>query len=321
MDLDVTNIENLIRKRRERESALAEDRRRALYTEFPELKDLDDQIRIGKAEALLSIVENCGAAADHREWLSLERDRVDLLKRLGIPEDYDAPRAVCDKCRDSGWLSSERCSCFFDLLYPLIARRGGLENNLDATFAMYTDAYYSHPEKMAALKKMGELYAAGFPGQQDSLLFLGKPGTGKTYLALCIANAVAQRGVPVYFGRISKILDVMDRYRVGNLSFSPDPEWLRALEEERNWILDADLLVIDEMGVEARGMNTVSDILEILSTRRMKNLATIITSNLLPEDLQKVYSNRIYSRLFGDFQVKVFPGEDLRLHPKYRNRA
>ena len=313
-------IDALLSGRREEARERGERRRKAIYSRYPSLEKLDREIRICRADLLLEIVGTPGDRPDYDELASLEGQRVLLLQKESIPSDYDRPVPFCSLCEDAGVVDGVLCTCYRGLLIPSQIRDGGLSDYREMTFSHYSEDYYSDPMKMRMIRKLCEEYADGFPGQSRNHLFLGKPGTGKTYLSLCIANRVADSGVPVLFVRMNELLDLMNGYRIQMTSYSPDIERLSQLEKKRGLVFDADFLVIDELGVEAKGPNTTADLLEILGSRRVKNTATLITSNLTASDLQKNYDNRLYSRLFGDFSVVPFTGDDIRQHPNYRRR-
>jgi len=54
-------------------------------------------------------------------------------------------------------------------------------------------------------------------------------------------------------------------------------------------------------------------IYNILNKRLLNNKKIIISTNLNTDEIMKSYSERIYSRLFGNFNMYKFYGEDIRL--------
>jgi DNA replication protein DnaC len=112
----------------------------------------------------------------------------------------------------------------------------------------------------------------------------------------------------------------MDEYRTLKRSFSPDAVRDAYISALRDRIFNVDFLVIDELGVEAKGPNNIPDLLQILGTRHQSGKVTLITTNLSLAELEKQYDNRVYSRLIGDFRKFQFEGKDIRTGEKYRKR-
>ena len=75
---------------------------------------------------------------------------------------------------------------------------------------------------------------------------------------------------------------------------------------------DCELLIIDDLGTEVINQFTVSCIYNVINTRLNKNLSTIISTNLLPAEFRQKYWDRITSRIFGEYQIMLFSGNDIR---------
>ena len=108
---------------------------------------------------------------------------------------------------------------------------------------------------------------------EKGLLFLGNPGVGKTHLAVAILKQLMiQKGVECLFCSYQELLQrIRDSYNP--VSLSTESEVLRP-------VLDAEVVVIDDLGA-----NRVSDWVEdtvtyILNYRYNEKKATILTSNL-----------------------------------------
>ena len=318
MELRDSRVDDILLERQEQAFLLGEEKKEKYYQVFPALRDLDRKIQIQKADMLLELFNQAGTRSDKSGLLRLESEKKQLLQSANIPENYDKSVYACNHCEDTGIVNEELCSCYRSLLVPYLKEKGGLSDYRFLTFANFNASFFSDPEKMILIRKANESYAADFPGQKRSQLFLGNPGTGKTYMAISIANAVAEKGVVVFFTRIGGLFEIMNNYRVQMMSYSPDAALMEVLDQKKKMILEADLLVIDELGVEARGLNNTADLLDIIGQRKVKNLATVITSNLGIAELKRVYDDRLCSRLLGDFFPVVFEGKDIRLSPAYR---
>lgn len=301
---------------------LERDRRIEEYhRKYPYLAELDRQIRICRAEMLLQMAENRGLEPDRSGLEAIEKKKREYIAQNGIMPGYDRTIPYCGICGDTGFVEGKPCVCYQELILPGLLKASGLDRYPNARFSVYRDDYFSSPEKMRLIRSAVDGFIRSYPKKIYNFLFYGDTGTGKTFMAACLAREMANRYVPVLMLPVSGLLDIMNSYRTLMLSFSPDEERLASIRAQRDLIFGGGLLVIDELGVEAPGPNTVPDLLQILGTRHQMNLPTVITTNLSLLDLQKKYDSRLYSRLFGDFQPFHFEGKDIRLSAEYRKTS
>lgn len=120
------------------------------------------------------------------------------------------------------------------------------------------------------------------------LLLWGDVGTGKSFLAACIANALIERGVPALMTSFSKILNQM-----GGI-----------YSDERRQYVDSlsrfPLLVADDFGAERGTEYALEQVYSIVDERYKSGLPLIVTTNLTIgeiRDPQDVGRARIFSRL------------------------
>ncbi len=83
-------------------------------------------------------------------------------------------------------------------------------------------------------------------------------------------------------------------------------------------IYDSELLIIDDLGVEAMNTFVPTDLFNIINTRHLNHRSTIISTNIEMNDWAKLYSERIASRFIGNYVLYKFIGMDVRLYKKYR---
>ncbi|MBR4870389.1 MAG: ATP-binding protein, partial [Oscillospiraceae bacterium] len=77
-------------------------------------------------------------------------------------------------------------------------------------------------------------------------------------------------------------------------------------------IMKCDLLIMDDLGTEMTTGFVQGALYQIVNTRIMKNKATIISTNLTPDEIGRRYARQIQSRLEGEYEVLPFFGEDIR---------
>ena len=142
-----------------------------------------------------------------------------------------------------------------------------------------------------------------FLSKNVGLVLWGDVGTGKTFFAACIANALLEQGVPVLMTNFSKILNQMggmysdERYQY-IASFSHYP-----------------LLIIDDLGIERNTEYALEQVYAVIDERYKAGLPVIITTNLTMEELRQpedVAHARIYSRVLEMCTPVQITGEDRR---------
>ena len=100
--------------------------------------------------------------------------------------------------------------------------------------------------------------------------------------------------------------------------FLNDYNW--AFEEQRykhqekyDFILDCDLLIIDDLGSEYPSKNNTSNLFDIVNTRMISQKPILFSTNFDEDMLTETYGPRIFSRIVGNSQVYEIFGKDLRL--------
>ncbi len=311
-------ITSILSDRRVESEVLCARRVLDIYEKYPELREMDQQLRFMTAERMLALLENRDVSGYAAESDRLSKERAALLARLGVPEDFERPIPYCPLCKDEGLLNGLPCKCIKTLLGPVYFEMSGLQRYPDISFSEFSDTLYSEPEKIRPIVDFCRVYIDLEPKDRPNLLFWGNPGTGKTFMAVSIARAVLERAEPVLVIRSAEMIETMDEYRTLIRSFNPDPKRDAEIGAKRNLILNVDFLVIDELGVEAKGPYNAADLLFIIGERQQNGRATVITTNLSLAELGKHYDNRLHSRLIGDFKVFRFEGDDIRTKDAYR---
>lgn len=159
----------------------------------------------------------------------------------------------------------------------------------DARFRESTfDNFRATPENTRALT-ICKNYVQHFDAMYESstgLLMYGSPGTGKTFSAACIANALMAKGVPVLVTSIVKLTNTS--------IFSDD------LQEILVKMKSARLLVLDDFGAERNTDFKVEQIFDVIDSRYASKRPMIITTNIPLDNFKSdpdIRRRRIYDRI------------------------
>ena len=185
------------------------------------------------------------------------------------------------------------------LLYVRRLKAAGIQERhlQDWTFASATDT---------PSVQMAKRYAENWKkvkAENLGLLLWGDVGTGKSFLAACIANALLEKGVPVLMTNFSKILNQMG-------AMYSDERYRYIASFNR-----FSLLIIDDLGIERNTEYALEQVYAVIDERYKTGLPLIITTNLTISQLRNpedVAHARIYSRVLEMCTPVHVPGYDRR---------
>ena len=245
-------------------------------------------------------------------------EKAFLLTEGNISADYLDLTYDCLNCKDTGYLDDgQRCSCMKQMLINRAYKMSNLESVLDKeNFKTFDIKVFSNDpfegEKLSPRENMMEIlsYAEGFIGNfrennGENLLFYGTTGLGKTFLCNCIAKALLDKNKIVIYQTAFTILDILEKRR-----FRKDISDIT--EYDYSLLFDGDLLIIDDLGTEVSNTFTNAEIFNIVNTRLLAGKKTIISTNLTPNEISEIYTDRVFSRILDKFIPLKFYGKDLR---------
>ena len=134
--------------------------------------------------------------------------------------------------------------------------------------------------------------------KNQGLLFYGPVGTGKSYTAACIANALMEKQTTVIMTSFVKIL-----------------QDIQGVSNEANYIQilnSASLLIIDDLGAERNTDYALEKVYNVIDSRIRSDKPMILTTNLdLSEMMQctDIRYKRVYDRIFEVCYPVEMPGK------------
>ena len=313
-------IMRVYNKRQFRNKRDQDERIREIYEKLPQVEALNDEIAASMAQAGRKKLQGDeeGVKALKQEAEALKNQKLRYLERNGYPADYMQMRYHCPVCRDTGYVDGKKCRCFrqmeIEILYDQSNIREVLERENFDTLSM---AYYDREridersgrtvyEYMSMVIEECHRFVENFGKEKGSILFTGSTGCGKTFLSNCIARELIRQYYSVVYLTATDMFDVLSESR-----FSGRDE-----EEARDkaaYILDCDLLIIDDLGTELINTFTASQLFYCINERLNRKKGTIISTNLALNRMQDEFTERVTSRIMSQYKVLPLLGEDIRL--------
>ncbi|MBR0131924.1 MAG: ATP-binding protein [Lachnospiraceae bacterium] len=315
-------IERIYDARRKASRDLKDARSKELRDKYPFIAEIEEKIVSESVKAgRLAIAGDLTALKElERNNGQLIDSKREFLARNGYPEDYLDDVYECPKCKDSGKIDGRPCECFYRTVinhfYMPEDRRELLKKESFQTFdvELYSkEKDEQDPDAKSDYEVMSDSvnaaldFVEGFEHNYQNLLITGESGTGKTFLANCIAGALLEKNIGVLYMLAYELFQLFSK-----ATFSRGEEG-RGAEEEKEIVYSADCLIIDDLGTELTNAFVTSELFACIERRHLAGKATIITTNLSPAVINNRYSERIASRLIGNYKFLVMPGKDNRI--------
>ena len=298
----------------------------------------DQQARMRKAEAVCPALAEINAAlsqtglkifgaavsdraslAAHVARLQAENEellaaRAEILEHAGFPRDYLDLQYECKSCLDTGFAENgtKLCSCMRRALILAGYESSGIGALLEQqTFDNFSLRYYTDPADRANMEQnlaAVQQYVEGFSAEESrNLLFFGQTGLGKTHLSTAIAKTLIDRGFDVLYETAQNIFADFEDERFNRAYNTGETQ------RKTDRYFDCELLIIDDLGAELSNQFTASCLYNLINTRYNMAKSCIISTNLTHQEIEKRYSQRVLSRLLGQYRNLRFTGRDVRM--------
>ena len=295
-------------------------RREEIRAKIPAIPKMNDEIATCAAAAGRRRILGDKSAVDElrAQIADLKEQKEVLLVSHGYPADYLEPRYTCPDCKDTGYVDNRKCHCFRDqeinLLYEQSNIRTVLEReNFDTFSYEWFDNEKIDPrfgctarENMERTVRICQDFIEEFGTKKDNLLFTGKTGLGKTFLSNCIAKDLIERYFSVVYLPASQMFEIFSKDR---FSYEDDED----VRGRADYLMECDLLIIDDLGTELMNTFTVSQMFTVVNERLNREKGTIISTNLPVNELRDVFTERVMSRIISAYKIIPFFGEDIRV--------
>ena len=307
---------HLLRKQKSYQNKIRFEKERH-HKKYPKLAELNhsmNKLGIALLKSTYSINTN------QKDTIKAQMDelekKIDLFidtNQIQISSAY-----FCPLCEDKGYRQNNICQCLTLCILETSSfetdfKKGALEQHFGA-FSL--DFYSEQPiengepsprQNAQMIYQITKRYCDNYERISDHLLFTGPPGIGKTFTSNCITNELTQKGLSIiYITAAHLIANIQDQiFREGKSQKSVFKPFSQC-----------DLLIIDDLGAEFLSEYSQKQLYEVIDGRLNARQKMIISTNLSVLDIQRIYDERLSSRINGNFKVIPFIGEDIRLLKK-----
>ena len=311
-----------------------EKRKQELYSKIPRLQEIESELNNFAINTAKNILNGSSNSLDslNKKVDELKTEKEKILEINKIPNNFLKPKYDCSICEDTGYVqiqnsASNICPCLKQKLLDISYNKSNMSNVGKESFDTFRSEIFSDisdPEKykinisprqnMITIKQKCLEFVENFDNPNThNLLFTGNTGLVKTFMSNCIANELIQKGKNVLYQTAPVLLETVIDNKMNKYKTSFQDNFYKN-------VLEADLLIIDDLGTECLNSMKLSELFTILNTRLLnlnnKVTKTIISTNLNINNIFKSYEERIGSRIAGFSDIYYFFGDDLRFKLK-----
>lgn len=250
--------------------------------ENPEFNNLYTKYTKTKLDYLKSTYETENLMLKHDiEDLKAEMDI--LLKKLGVDKSILSPQYECSLCNDTGIAGGKICKCLNNALNKKISTMTSTQTDFKS-FEESDDSLLDEIDKKAY--EILKTWCKKYPDTtKTNINIIGGVGSGKTFMLECVAKEMLRQNCFVCYKTAFDINELARLYHIGK-------------SYEFSDCINADILIIDDLGTEPILKNVTKEYLyNLINTRQINKKPTFISTNLSLDNILDRYDERIFSRL------------------------
>ena len=308
----------ILKQRRTKAVSENDMRIQEINVKIPQIKEINNKLFNTSRELIKIISSHESQEVKDKMIEQTQKNNIDgqifaekLLKENGYPADYLDVHFNCHLCNDTGYKDNEICKCLKKLCGVLMAEKINQNSRLNlSSFKTFSLEYYKGDDYITMRKILNHVrdYTHKFSTNSENMLFFGGTGLGKTHLSLAVASVIIQNGYSVLYDSAVNILRNIEKEHFSN----------EYTMETADIVMNADLLILDDLGKEYETKFYSSTIYDIINTRINKNKPTIISTNMDFEAIKRRYDESVVSRLTSLYTCLEFKGDDVRLQIKQK---
>src|SRR3989475_993996 len=219
-----------------------------------------------------------------------------LLKRLHLANTRRAWRELVRRAEQDEWSYRDFLALLLseEIAHRQQTRMARMVRRAHFPFLKTIDDFNFTYQSTVRLALLGSALAADFVTEGRALILSGKPGRGKTHLAVAIAYRAIQNGFDALFVTAAELIDDLSAaFRSGRLA------------DALATYVHPSVLICDEVGYLTYGTDAANMLFHVVNDRHRKKRAMIFTTNkavttwgrvLHDEDLAHAIVDRILER-------------------------
>jgi DNA replication protein DnaC len=219
-----------------------------------------------------------------------------LFKRLHLANARRVWRDLVQRAERETWAYADFLSLLVseEIAHRQQTRLARLTRRAQFPFLKTIDDFNFTYQSSLRLHLLGSALAADFVTEGRSLILAGKPGRGKTHLAIAMAYRAIQNGFDAFFTTAAALIDDLSAaFRAGELA--------QALPTYTH----PAVLVVDEVGYLTYGTDAANMLFHVVNERHRRRRSMIFTTNkslkawgrvLHDDDLAQAIIDRVLER-------------------------
>jgi len=219
-----------------------------------------------------------------------------LFKRLHLANARRVWRDLVQRAERETWAYADFLTLLVseEIAHRQQTRLGRLTRRAQFPFLKTIDDFNFTYQSSLRVHMLGSALSVDFVTEGRSLILAGKPGRGKTHLAIAIAYRAIQNGFDAFFTTAAALIDDLSAaFRVGELA--------QALPTYTH----PAVLIVDEVGYLTYGTDAANMLFHVVNERHRRHRPMIFTTNkslkawgrvLHDEDLAQAIIDRVLER-------------------------